>query len=204
MTNATAPPEILIVDDHQADVRLVQEALRNGTDGRHIHVVRDRHEAMAFLHREAPFTSALAPDVILVGLNPPDHAGRDAFEEIRQSEFHPPVIILSRSTAEPAGRYFRAGAVDYIVKGDLSPLPLAIASAVAVRVPLRKLSPRQVEVLQLIAEGLATRDIARRLVVSGKTVEAHRAELMRRLEIRTVAGLVRYALRAGLVELGSQ
>jgi DNA-binding NarL/FixJ family response regulator len=100
-------------------------------------------------------------------------------------------------------RYLHTGAADFLVKDDLHALPQAVHAVVARRAPLRKLSPRQVEVLRLIAEGLATREIAERLQVSGKTVEAHRAELMRRLGIRTVAGLVRYALRACLVELGA-
>jgi DNA-binding NarL/FixJ family response regulator len=61
------------------------------------------------------------------------------------------------------------------------------------------LSPRQRQVLQLIAEGRNTREIADQLHVSVKTVETHRAELMRRLDIHDVAGLTRYAIRAGLV-----
>ena len=62
------------------------------------------------------------------------------------------------------------------------------------------LSPRQREVLQLIAEGRSTREIAERLNLSVKTVETHRAQLMQRLEIYDVAGLTRYALRAGLID----
>ena len=61
------------------------------------------------------------------------------------------------------------------------------------------LSPRQREVLQLIAEGRATREIAERLHLSVKTVETHRAEIMRRLDIRDIAGLTRFALRHGMV-----
>jgi DNA-binding NarL/FixJ family response regulator len=61
------------------------------------------------------------------------------------------------------------------------------------------LTPRQTEVLQLIAEGLSTKDIARRLDLSVKTVETHRTQLMRQLDIHEIAGLVRYAMRIGLV-----
>ena len=64
---------------------------------------------------------------------------------------------------------------------------------------LAVLTPRQKEVLQLIAEGHATKEIAERLGVSVKTVEAHRANLMERLEIHDVPGLVRLAIRSGLV-----
>jgi DNA-binding NarL/FixJ family response regulator len=61
------------------------------------------------------------------------------------------------------------------------------------------LTPRQREVLQLIAEGQSTKEIARRLELSVKTVDTHRSQLMQQLNIHEVAGLVRYAIRAGLV-----
>jgi DNA-binding NarL/FixJ family response regulator len=65
--------------------------------------------------------------------------------------------------------------------------------------PFELLTRRQREVLQLIAEGLSTKDIAHRLNLSVKTVETHRTELMERLDIHSVAGLVRYAIRVGIV-----
>jgi DNA-binding NarL/FixJ family response regulator len=65
--------------------------------------------------------------------------------------------------------------------------------------PLERLTPRQREILQLIAEGHTTREIARILNVSAKTVETHRARLMEELDIHDVAGLVRFAIRVGLV-----
>ena len=64
---------------------------------------------------------------------------------------------------------------------------------------LERLTSRQREVLQLIAEGYTTKAIAARLALSVKTIETHRAQLMERLDIRDVAGLVRFALRSGLV-----
>ncbi|HYK09429.1 MAG TPA: response regulator transcription factor [Gemmatimonadales bacterium] len=202
MPSSTVAPEILIVDDHSADARLTLEALQDGTDASRLHIVKDAREAMSYLRKEPPFAEARTPDVVVVGFNPPARTGREAFEGIRTLTLHPPVIILSRTMEEPVSRYLHAGAADFLVKDDLRALSQAVDHAVATRAPLRKLSPRQIEVLRLIAEGLATREIALRLEVSGKTVEAHRAELMRRLGIRTVAGLVRYALRASLVELG--
>lgn len=68
---------------------------------------------------------------------------------------------------------------------------------------LRRLTPRQREILQRIAEGDSTQEIARKLFVSVKTVETHRAQLMDRLDIRNVAGLVRYAIRQGLLSAES-
>jgi DNA-binding NarL/FixJ family response regulator len=68
--------------------------------------------------------------------------------------------------------------------------------------PLHELTSRQREILQLIAEGSSTKAIAQKLNLSIKTVETHRSELMRRLDIHDVAGLVRYAIKTGLVTLG--
>lgn len=65
---------------------------------------------------------------------------------------------------------------------------------------MEALTPRQREILQLIAEGHSTREIADRLAISIKTVETHRAQIMDRLNIRDVAGLTRFALRAGLID----
>lgn len=203
MPSSPSAPEILILDDHAPDARFTLESLQDGTDAKHLHIVNDTREALAYLRKEPPFGDAPTPDVIILGFNPPARTGRDAFDGIRAIELHPPVIILSRTMEEPVSRYLHAGAADFLVKTDLRALPGAVEKVVGMRAPLRKLSPRQVEVLRLIAHGLATREIAARLTVSGKTVEAHRAELMRRLGIRTVAGLVRYALKASLVELGT-
>ena len=66
---------------------------------------------------------------------------------------------------------------------------------------LERLSPRQREVLQLIAEGRTTQEIAHRLNLSVKTVDTHRTQLMDRLDIHNIAGLVRYAIRVGLIIL---
>lgn len=204
MPSISATPEILIIDEQSTDARLTLESLQDGTDAGHLHVMKDAREGLAYLRREPPFADARTPDVIVLGFNPPGRTGRQLFQDIRTMPLHPPVIILSRTMEEPVSRYLHSGAADFLVKGDLRALREAVDAAVATRAPLRKLSPRQIEVLRLIAEGLATRDIAKRLAVSGKTVEAHRAELMRRLGIRTVSGLVRYALRACLVELDSR
>jgi DNA-binding NarL/FixJ family response regulator len=77
----------------------------------------------------------------------------------------------------------------------------AVHRALEVRQPLTRLSPRQIEVLRLITEGLTSREIASRLNLSEKTVETHRSAVAQRLGIREVAGLVRYAARVGLTSL---
>jgi DNA-binding NarL/FixJ family response regulator len=69
------------------------------------------------------------------------------------------------------------------------------------RARLDSLSPRQREILKLVADGLSTKEIAGHLNISGKTVETHRAQLMERLNIHDVAGLVRFAIKMGLVDV---
>jgi DNA-binding NarL/FixJ family response regulator len=120
-------------------------------------------------------------------------------------------------------RALQAGATGYLLKGaEPAELELALQAvmrgetyltpAVSKQVvqnylqgsgvktdPLQDLTPRQREVLQLIAEGHSTKEIAYKLNLSVKTVETHRGELMNRLNIHDLAGLVRYAIRTGLV-----
>ena len=137
------------------------------------------------------------------------------------------VIILSmHGNEEYASRALQAGAAGYLLKDSgLAELELAVRAvargetylspAVSKHVIadyLRRtggappesgsLTPRQRQVLRLIAEGKTTKAIARLLGVSVKTVETHRAQLMDRLDIHDVAGLVRHAIRIGLVEAG--
>jgi DNA-binding NarL/FixJ family response regulator len=109
------------------------------------------------------------------------------------------IVVAGAVEAATVVAAFKAGAEDVILKSDLSGLGAAVAAAAAVRQPFQGLSPRQREVLRLIADGRSTREIAQLLRISVKTVEAHRGELMRRLGIRHVAGLTRYAVRVGLV-----
>ncbi|HYK09961.1 MAG TPA: LuxR C-terminal-related transcriptional regulator [Gemmatimonadales bacterium] len=194
--------EVLIIDDNPKDVQRARDALGDGASPYHLHVMVGGEDTLTYLRQQPPFVHALPPDVILLALNPPAWHGSQVFDEIRQIDFHPPIIILGQAGNGPASRYLHTGAADYLFKDDLRSLRFAVEQVVMSRRLLRKLSRRQLEVLRLIAEGLATRDIAARLEISGKTVEAHRGELMRRLGIPTVAGLVRYAIRIGLVPLG--
>jgi DNA-binding NarL/FixJ family response regulator len=85
-----------------------------------------------------------------------------------------------------------------VSRDDLGRVGEAVRTALEVRRPLSRLSPRQIEVLRMIAEGLTTRQMAERLALSSKTIETHRSAVTRRLGIREVAGLVRYAVRVGL------
>ena len=111
----------------------------------------------------------------------------------------PLIVVVDALDAQMVAANLRAGVEDVVLKSNLTRLRPAIEAALAVRRPLGKLSPRQLEVLRLLSEGQPTRDIALRLRISVKTVETHRAEVMKRLDIHDVPGLVRYAVRVGLV-----
>ena len=93
----------------------------------------------------------------------------------------------------------RAGAEDFVLKANLGRLAPAIEAALSVRRRLEKLTQRQIEVLRLMSLGHTTPEIARLLGLSAKTIETHRGEIMKRVGIHDIVGLVRYAIRVGLV-----
>lgn len=164
------------------------------------------------------------PDIVIMDIGMGELNGLEATARLTKLAPAPHVIILSmHANEEYVRRALQAGAVGYLLKGaEPAELEFAIQAvmrgetyltpAVSKQVihdylesgaakpdPLGELTPRQREVLQLIAEGQSTKEIAFRLNLSIKTVEAHRGELMNRLAIHDVAGLVRFAIRTGLV-----
>lgn len=184
---------VLFLDDNPADTRLVTDSLtRSGMS-----VVTERVES-----RDS-FTQALrefAPDVVLSNDALAEFDVRSALELMHDLRPTAPFIIVAEGLDDhSAGACVRAGAEDFVLKSNLSRLRQAIECALSVRRRLEKLTPRQMEVLQLMAQGLTTPEIARRLNLSGKTIETHRGEIMKRVGIHDIVGLVRYAVRVGLV-----
>jgi chemotaxis family two-component system response regulator Rcp1 len=100
--SAGRPIEILLVEDNPGDVRLTQEALREGKLSNNLQVARDGVEALQFLRREDPHTDAVRPDLILLDLNLPKKDGREVLAEIKQDPElrRIPVVILTTSQAE--------------------------------------------------------------------------------------------------------
>jgi DNA-binding NarL/FixJ family response regulator len=113
----------------------------------------------------------------------------------------PVILIASAGEEHRTAAWIRDGVEEVVHRESLGQAVEAVQRALEVRQPLARLSPRQVEVLRLITEGLTSREIASRLELSEKTVETHRSAVAQRLGIRDVAGLVRYAVRVGLTSV---
>lgn len=180
----------------------------------------DGREALALVAKHRPHIAML--DITMANMNGLEAAARIArdFPEVR-------VVILSMHASEEyVLQALRLNVVGYLLKeSGLTELELAlrtvasgetyISPAVSKHVadyvrrvgneedtgesPMETLTPRQREILQLIAEGHSSQRIAQKLVISIKTVESHRQQIQERLNIHDVPGLVRYAIRAGLV-----
>jgi DNA-binding NarL/FixJ family response regulator len=210
---------VLLVDDHKlfrAGIRsLLQtvegvEVIAEAGDGREgLRLIEAHHPAVALM------------DIMMPGLN-----GLDATARVTRTCPDTRIIMLSMNAGEDSVlQTLRAGAAGYLVKtADPAELELAIravvrgemflSSAISQHVvaacigrlgreqtSLERLTPRQREVLQLIAEGHRTKEVAKKLGISPKTAEAYRGELMKALDIHDVASLTRYAIRIGLVAL---
>jgi DNA-binding NarL/FixJ family response regulator len=164
------------------------------------------------------------PDVVLMDIMMPGLTGLEALDRLSQEQAPVRVIMLSMDASKPLVlRAMRAGASGYLLKnvspGELANAIRAVAqgdiyldAAITKHVlaagaqrgrgkddSLEQLSPRQHEVLKLVAEGNSNKVIARKLQLSVKTVEMHRAEAMRAVGLRDAAGLVRYAIRMGVI-----
>ncbi len=210
------PIRLLLVEDHilmRAGIRALLGGLPD------VEVVGEASTGPEAL----TLAESLSPDLVLLDISMPELNGLEVASRLLKSEPKRRIIFLSMHTdAVYVRRALQAGAAGYLVKGaDVPELSLAIRAVMrgesylspAVSkdligelrrsdprevTPLEVLTPRQREILQLVTEGHSTKDIARRLDLSVKTVEAHRSELMERLDIHDLPGLVRFAIRHGL------
>ncbi len=208
---------VLLVDDHKlirAGIRSLLEDLPA------VEVVAEAGEGGEGLE----LIKIHQPDVVLLDITMPGMNGIEVAARVRKECPQVRVLILSMHTNEEyVLQALRAGATGYLLKdaytselelainavsrGEIYLSPAVSRYVVADYAPrndgrantLAILTPRQREVLKLIAEGNSTKEIAHLLKVSVKTIETHRSEVMMRLEINNLAGLIRYAIRLGLI-----
>jgi DNA-binding NarL/FixJ family response regulator len=212
--HATERITIVLADDHdlvRAGFRILLESMEG------VEVVaeaRDGKELMDILA-----SAQEHPDLVITDLSMPGMSGLDALAHIRR--VHPEVrcvVLTMDDSGEAVREALTRGAHAYLVK-DASPRDLEFAlrsvanggtyfSAVATRCLLQpreiaasdELTPRQLEILTLLARGWTSKRVARQLGLSAKTVDVHRQRIMQRLQIKDVAGLTRYTIRKGLMK----
>ena len=183
---------LVLVEESESDAELILDVLRNSGKPAILKRVESK-PALAAAMRE------LEPDVVLTEYALPLMNFRDALTIVQETRPHTPVIVVTDQVrTEDSGSCVRAGAETLISKFNLCGLAISIDEAIEAREPLRRLTPRQIQVMRLATQGYRSREIARTLRLSEKTVEHHRHQLMRRLGLDSYADLVRYAVRVGV------
>jgi len=215
MSSAMPRPRILLADDHT----IVRQGLETilGEDFEVVGAVADGRT----LVRDA---SRLSPDAIVLDISMPELNGIEATRQLRQAGVRAKVIILTMHVdVTYATEVLEAGASAYVLKNSpaaelvkairealrggryVSPqvaddvLPFLLNGAHQMNKRVSKLTPRQREVLQLLAEGHTNKEIANTLDVSPRTIEFHKYRMMQDLGLHSTAELTRYALRHGVV-----
>jgi len=208
---------ILLADDHTLVRAGIRALLNELDDVEVIAEAKDGVEALAIVREQAL-------DLVLMDISMPNVGGLEATRQIHRDHTSVRVVILSvHSSEEHVFQALQAGATGYMVKSSaVQELDLAIRAVMRGELylspqvsrhavqgygqrahreagGLNGLTPRQRMVLRMIAEGQGNKKIAHLLSLSVKTVEAHRAQLMQRLDIHDVSGLTRFAVRTGLV-----
>ena len=211
------PVKVLIADDHPVVRQGLKQMLSSDPELEVVGEARDGDEAFEKAHQ-------VDWDVAVLDYSMPGRGGVELLSDVKHDYPERPVLILSIYPEDPHGlRALKAGAAGYVVKRSAAKAVVDAIRAVhagqrylSPRVAdvviddyagdgaddlLGKLSQREREVLQLLAEGHTGAQIAERLSLSQKTVETYRARLVEKLGIRDVAGLVRFAIQRGIVSL---
>jgi DNA-binding NarL/FixJ family response regulator len=210
---------ILIADDHEV-VRKGLRSLLEGHEG--LEIVGEASNGREAVDK----ATVLRPDVVVLDIGMPELNGLEATRQIVKATPRTEVLILTvYETEEVIREVLRAGARGYVLKSDAGRLLLSAIEAVSNHKPFftsrvselvlagflsgetrpdnesagQPLTPREREVLQLLAEGKTNKEVAAALGIGLKTVETHRMNLMAKLGLHSVVDLVRYAIRNGIV-----
>jgi DNA-binding NarL/FixJ family response regulator len=211
----------VIADDHTLVRKGIRALLDITGDIEVVGEAEDGYQALELVTR-------LEPDVLVLDFSMPKFNGLQVVERLQEMDKHPQIVMLSMHADEMlVQQALRFGAVGYLLKQAVTEeLLLAIRAAYRGEVylspaitryalgdhvggknadvtetPLDQLSTREREILKLIAEGNSNRNVAEMLTISVKTVETHRANIMSKLEVHDVTGLVRMAIKYGLISL---
>lgn len=219
----TSKKRILIIDDHP----LFREGLKSIIAGnRHFMVEGEAGNA----RNGFAMAMKIQPDIALVDISLPDESGMQLTRRIREALPDTRVMIISmHSKIDYIVEAFQAGATGYVVKESAAGrlvqglhavtdgeyfLDSSISHEVVERLmksPVRearvsdtdygRLTPREQEIMRMLAEGVSKSDIAARLCISVKTVENHRSNIMKKLDLHSAMDLVRYAAKLGLIDI---
>lgn len=205
---------ILIADDHEAVRSGLRAVLEQHVDWEVVAEANDGNKALA-----AAIESR--PDVAIVDFSMPRMTGVEVARRIREYPLQTEVMIFTvHNSSLLAQQAFLAGAGAFLVKSDANKVLLRAVESLLAHKPFwtgrfrseptagstrsrdghRALSPREQLVVKLVAEGYSNKSISAILHLSVKTTEAHRSAAMRKLDLNSTAGLVRYAVRAKLVQ----
>ena len=202
---------VMVVDDHPV-VRMGLGSMLDGQAGiKVVGTVASGPEALAIM-------DTLRPDVVLMDLRMPDMDGVDAIVALRSAEPNVKVLVLTNyQMDEDVFNALQAGALGYLVKSapqeevinairtvnqGKACIPPGIAAKLAERIGRSTLSPRETEVLLLVARGLTNKEIGARLFISDKTVRNHVISVMGKLQAKHRTEAVTIAIRKGLIRLG--
>jgi DNA-binding NarL/FixJ family response regulator len=212
------PLSILIADDHEVVRRGIRALLEARPEWKICGEAATGREA-------AEKARKFRPDLVLLDLAMPDIDGLEAIQEILQVRPSPKILVLTMNDCgEMASRALAAGARGLVLKSDaardlvravqsverdqhfLSPAVTSLivghlAKTSAARPSPGNVTARELEVLKLLALGRSSKEVATELGISVKTVDAHRANIMRKLELRTYSDLIQFAIRHKLIEI---
>jgi DNA-binding NarL/FixJ family response regulator len=214
MVRAVSRPRVLLADDHRLLLEAFQKML--SVECEVVGAVANGHELLSA-------AATLRPDVVVLDIAMPFLNGLDAARRLKKELPAVHIVFLTMNEdPELAAEAFRAGAAAYVLKRSAAPelltaihevtngrfyiTPLVTAAVVgsmlqyAAEPPGQQLTPRQREIVQLVAEGHSLKEVGSILSISPRTVAFHKARIMEQLQIRTTAELIRYAVANHIVQ----
>ena len=213
-------PRILIVDDHAVVRRGVRALLEMQKGWEVVGEAQTGREGVDLARR-------LRPDIVVLDVSLPELNGLDAARQIRRESPQSEILVLTMHHSEELARdVLQAGARGYVLKSDADENLIAAVESLrrhkpfltskvtefvlddylrradvsAAEMPHSGVTPREREIIQLLAEGKTNKEVAAALGVSVKTIESHRANIMRKLHLPSLSDLVRYAIRNKIVQ----